>query len=83
MPETNVPMTEREFGERIQRARKARGLAQRELAELVSIERAAIAKIECGIRRTSLTDAVELSRALGVSLDDLTSDKPVSIKVTV
>jgi transcriptional regulator with XRE-family HTH domain len=79
-----VPQPERDFGSRVQRARKARGMTQQALSDsVVTLTRAAIAKIESGVRGVSLSDAIALSRALDVPLDGLIAEGPISLEVEV
>jgi transcriptional regulator with XRE-family HTH domain len=61
-------------GRRLKRMRKARGLGQKELAELAMVQQSFISQIETGTRRGStiqLDAARRLAFVLGVSLDAL------------
>ena len=61
-------------GRRLKRMRKARGLGQKELAELATVQQSFISQIETGARRGStiqLDAARRLAFVLGVSLDKL------------
>ena len=65
--------TIRIFGERIEAARKKKGLTQEELAERVSVSQSMINHIENGNKKPSLETAVALANELGVTLDSLIS----------
>jgi transcriptional regulator with XRE-family HTH domain len=61
-------------GRRLKRMRKARGLGQKELAELAMVQQSFISQIETGARRGStiqLDAARRLAFVLRVSLDEL------------
>lgn len=65
--------TIRIFGERIEAARKKKGLTQEELAERVNVSQSMINHIENGNKKPSLETAVALAIELGVTLDSLIS----------
>ena len=65
--------TIRIFGERIEAARKKKGLTQEELAERVSVSQSMINHIENGNKKPSLETAVALANELGITLDSLIS----------
>ena len=65
--------TIRIFGERIEAARKKKGLTQEELAERVNVSQSMINHIENGNKKPSLETAVALANELGVTLDSLIS----------
>lgn len=67
---------QKEFGQRLQDARKAAGLTQQELANKVSVERQHISRMERGDRYCSLDLLVELSVILNVTTDHLLKGVP-------
>ncbi len=60
-----------QIGQNIRRFRKAQGLTQEQLAELVNISVPHMSHIETGSTKLSLPVLVDLSRALKVGADDL------------
>lgn len=61
----------KDFGKRLQLARKAAGLTQQELADIVSVDRKHISHLECGERCCSIDLLVDFSEVLSVSTDYL------------
>lgn len=59
------------IGQRIRKTRKAHGLSQEQLAELVGISTTHMSHIETGNTKLSLPVLVSLAEALEVSADDL------------
>lgn len=59
------------FGERIYRLRKANGLSQKELGEVVGLSHKAISTIESGTRGTTVDKLVEIAFYFHVSTDYL------------
>jgi len=59
------------LGEGLRRLRAARGLNQRQLAQLADVTPAAISQAESGRRGLSLDTLVSLCETLGVGLDDI------------
>ena len=59
------------FSEKIQEARKRRGLTQEELAEQIGVSRQALAKWESGETLPDIERAAALSRILGIPLAEL------------
>ncbi len=59
------------IGQQIRRARKARGVSQERLAELVNISTTHMSHIETGNTKLSLPVLVELAEVLEVRTDDL------------
>jgi len=59
------------FAERLRQARHWRGLTQKELGELIvpQMDRTHLSHFETGRREPSLTNAVQIAKALGVPLD--------------
>ena len=69
-----------EFGEKLQRLRKSRGLTQEELAEAIYVSRTAISKWESGRGYPSIDSLKEISGFFSVTIDDLLSgEKLISI----
>lgn len=60
-----------QIGQNIRRFRKAQGLTQEQLAELVDISVPHMSHIETGSTKLSLPVLVDLSEALNVGADDL------------
>jgi transcriptional regulator with XRE-family HTH domain len=59
------------FGDKVSKARDARGLSQEELAELAGIHRTHVSFIERGVHVASLEVALRIAHALDVSLATL------------
>lgn len=51
--------------------RKAKGMTQERLADAASIDRVALANIETGKRRPTVTTVYRLSAAMGVNVSEL------------
>ena len=56
------------FGERVREARDASGMSQRAFAELVGIDRMALARLETGDRDPRLSEAIAVASALGIPI---------------
>ncbi|WP_309130055.1 XRE family transcriptional regulator [Brevibacterium sp.] len=69
----------RVFGARIRARRKFNGLTLNELAVRAGISRAALSKIERGEQDTSVSNAMALSRALGVDVGELLATPEVVV----
>ena len=63
--------TIRIFGERIEAARKKKGLTQEELAERVSVSQSMINHIEKGRKKPSLDIAIAIAREFNTTVDSL------------
>lgn len=61
---------------RMRAARAARGLTQKQLADLVGVTRQTINAIESGDYNPTIALCVGICRALGVTLDDLFWEGP-------
>ena len=59
------------FGERLMSLRRARGLSQEALGDMLDVTRQTVSKWERGDSTPELEKLVELSRIFGVSLDEL------------
>ena len=62
-----------EFNEKLQNLRKAKGLTQEELAELLFVSRTAVSKWESGRGYPSIDSLKDISKFFHVSIDDLLS----------
>lgn len=73
-----------EIGQRIRKYRKAHGLSQNQLSEMVGISVTHLSHIETGNTKLSLPVLVDIARVLDVRTDDLLfdapSDKVLSVK---
>ena len=69
-----------EIGQRIRKYRKANGLSQEQLAEMVSISTTHMSHIETGNTKLSLPVFVSIAEALSVQTDLLLYDSPQSNK---
>lgn len=70
----------RAIGMRIRRLRKRMGLTQQDLASLSYQEPSNISHIERGATKLSLPTIVNISNALGVTVDDLLCDSLIHAK---
>jgi len=59
------------FAERLKKARKARQLTQRELANLTKMDQGHISRLESGGKGVSMEHLHEIARALGVTVSHL------------
>lgn len=71
MKKLEVNEIEQRFAERLRAVRTARGWSAQQVANRTGISRVAIAKIEVGDRGVSLGDAVLISAAIEVPLQDM------------
>jgi putative molybdopterin biosynthesis protein len=58
-------------GSRLRLARRARGFSQQQLAGMARVSRQAVSAVEAGISDPSLRVAIALSRALGLTVEEL------------
>jgi len=63
-----------EIARRIAEKRKAKGLSQQELGELIGMQRTSIGKLESGTRSLDVLELKEIARVLEFSLDDFLSE---------
>ena len=63
------------IGEKIRKFRKAKGMSQEQLAEVVDISVTHISHIETGNTKLSLSVFLDIANALGVQANDLLSDE--------
>lgn len=61
----------KESGKRIREARRKKGYTQAKLSELVGLEINSIARIECGIKGTSIDRILLIAEVLDCSVDYL------------
>lgn len=59
------------LGERIKELRTERGLSQLELAALVGVHQTQISRVESGLHGITLATAIDLARALGITVNEL------------
>ncbi len=64
------------IGQRIRKHRKAQGLTQERLAEIVEVSPTHISHIETGVTKLSLPALVRIADALDVRVDALLYDEP-------
>lgn len=67
-------MDAQKVGRRIQQARKARGLTQTELSQLVDLSTKYISNVECGFKTPKLNTFVAMANALKCDANFLLSD---------
>ena len=72
--------TKEELGERIRQLRLARGLDQASLSKLIQLDRSKISRIETGERQVTALELMRIARALQVSMPDLMTVIPPSVK---
>ena len=66
------------IGNRIKTARKAKGLSQSELSELIDKSVGYMSYIETGSKKPSLETLIQIANALDVTIDELLSDNFVA-----
>ena len=66
------------IGNRIKTARKAKGLSQSELSELIDKSVGYMSYIETGSNKPSLETLIQIANALDVTIDELLSDNLVA-----
>jgi transcriptional regulator with XRE-family HTH domain len=72
-----VAMAGTTFGRVLRELRQDRGLTQIELAELADVHRQIIARLELGTNDPQWTTVGKLAKALGVSVEVFTGQKPI------
>lgn len=65
------PHTAARVGPRLRMARQVRGFSQQQLAGMAGVSRQAVSAVESGLSDPSLRVALALSRALGMTVDEL------------
>lgn len=69
-----MPVDAQKVGRRIQEARKARGLTQAELSQLLDLSTKYISNIECGFKTPKLNTFVAIANALHCDANSLLTD---------
>lgn len=64
------------LGQRLQAARKRRGLTQEEAASAIGVARTTMVAIEKGERRIRANELLQLAQVYGQSVNDLLRDRP-------
>lgn len=65
----------KKIGERLRKLRKYMGLTQEQVAEILSLGRDAILRIEKGDRKIDLQELMNFSKLYNISMDELTSEE--------
>ena len=65
----------KKIGERLRKLRKYMGLTQEQVAEILSVGRDAILRIEKGDRKIDLQELMNFSKLYNISMDELTMEK--------
>lgn len=65
----------KKIGERLRKIRKYIGLTQEQVAEILSLGRDAILRIEKGERKIDLQELINFSKLYNISIDELTADE--------
>ncbi len=63
------------IGESIKRAREKKGITQKELAEIIYVDPAALCRWEKGTRRVSVETLCNIAKALDISYYELVGKK--------
>jgi len=71
------------FVENMVRVRSFRGLTQQDLADQIGVKRSAIRDIEAEKRGLQLAEAAAIAAVLGVSLDLLCGEQPLTLQVAI
>ena len=65
----------KKIGERLRKLRKYMGLTQEQVAEILSVGRDAILRIEKGDRKIDLQELISFSKFYNISMDELTTEE--------
>lgn len=65
----------KKIGERLRKLRKYMGLTQEQVAEILSVGRDAILRIEKGDRKIDLQELMSFSKLYNISMDELTAEE--------
>ena len=65
----------KKIGERLRKLRKYMGLTQEQVAEILSVGRDAILRIEKGDRKIDLQELMNCSKLYNISMDELTMEE--------
>ena len=68
-------LSDKEIGERLRKLRKYMGLTQEQVAEILSVGRDAILRIEKGDRKIDLQELMNFSKLYNISMDELTMEE--------
>ena len=74
---------EERFGGRLRRLRSALGYSQARVATEIGAYQTTIAKIETGVRRIGLSEAVRIASVFGLTVDEMVSEDRVTATVVV
>ena len=67
----------KKIGERLRKLRKYMGLTQEQVAEILSVGRDAILRIEKGDRKIDLQELMNFSKLYNISMDELTTEEHI------
>lgn len=70
------------LGNRVMQARRFRGLTRKELASKIFVSAQTMYQMEVGLTTISFENAIQISRALDISLDVIASDNPITDPLT-
>ena len=65
----------KKIGERLRKLRKYMGLTQEQVADILSVGRDAILRIEKGERKIDLQELINFSKLYNISMDELTMEE--------
>lgn len=65
----------KKIGERLRKLRKYMGLTQEQVADILSVGRDAILRIEKGDRKIDLQELINFSKLYNISMDELTMEE--------
>lgn len=65
----------KKIGERLRKLRKYMGLTQEQVAEILSIGRDAVLRIEKGERKIALQELINFSKLYNISIEELTEEQ--------
>jgi len=71
MSYTSLPQAKRQFGEKLRRLRREKGLSQEKLAQKSKASRAYIGHLEAGTRTPSFRQLYFLAKALDIEIYEL------------
>ena len=72
------PLDPKTLGQRVQTERKARGMTQSELANLLGVARTTLTAVEKGERPLSSAEIMQLSKLWDISVTDLVRPRPIA-----
>ena len=74
MARTRAKVSKKAIGQKLKLARQSRGLTQAKLAQKLGTIQSNISDLERGARKPTLQQLVDLSRVLGVTIDEILLD---------